>query len=331
MTEERILTPEEYLKEAGNFTYAFESNFGKYVKFFGRKAASILITNDEKGNRLEKFFNTDDKLVGTRTVFSSLGYCEVVEYAYGKPCRRSVYDDNHARLVSMEWLKGSLNAITRSVSYVRGEHGPMEIVKEYGRGGRVNKEIIKEKNKTTEKTLDRKGRVKREETTVVDGKGGEVVTLKDGKGKVIRQKVVTVEEREPGSATTTTTTVKDGKGKIIHQTVHVYSQGKSTLMEPTRGWFAKIKGRLFGKKSDKGGAVIYRRYRPKGAWWARDRKHACKALESILKDSSLSGTEKRALMRKRVAEFRNQSGLEAPNKKVRKKLQGYLPQGKERR
>ena len=328
MTEERILTPDEYLKEAGNFTSAFELEFGKYVKFFGRKAASILITNDEKGNRLEKFFNTDDKLVGTRTVFSSLGYCEVVEYAFGKPCFRSVYDDNHTRLVSMEWLKGSLNAITKSVSYVRGEHGPMEIVKEYGRGGRVNKEIIKEKNKTTEKTLDRKGRVKREETTVVDGKGGEVVTLKDGKGKVIRQKTITVKGMDTDKETTTVT-VKDGKGKIIHQQVYVNFQGKSVLMEPTRGWFSRIKGLLFGKKSDKGGAVVYRRY-PK-ALWGTDRKYTCKSLEAILKDSSLSGTEKRVLMRKRVAEFRNRSSRKAPNKKVEKKLQAYLPQGKEGR
>ena len=105
------------------------------------------------------------------------------------------------------------------------------------------------------------------------------------------------------------------------------SADKWSIMDPSRGFFDKLFGHYLGKERvDRWGNVTL--YKAE-----EGRKKVNNRLQQILKNSTLSGDEKKTKMREVVAQYRDESRYHrAPNKKVGEALEKYLqPKKKEGR
>lgn len=123
----------------------------------------------------------------------------------------------------------------------------------------------------------------------------------------------------------TTVETRDSKGKLIYKSVDVDRDGRIIHMESTRGKLKRMLGTLFGEKGDKGGDVVY-----DTGTIDPSRSEVNASLREILKDKSLSSTEKRSKVRRTVAEYREKTHSKALSEKVDKALKRYSSEKKDR-
>ena len=365
-----IRSEKEYTKHGGEF---LEELTGDYRKF-GRDFA-VEFGTDTKGRRVERIYRVDsDGKIGDLKedrIITRNGY-EVISYNdERKPEQRTIYEmreewDDHnrrhtvAKEVYFEYLDGSLDRPTYSVDYTPTIDGEGETVRWYDKKGKVKTKEETHKRKSGKNdeiiTVRRyKGEDDWQETerTVIEKiyGGDKLVTTSlfrgftsDGEEKLVRKQIAQFNAKTGR----TDIFIRNGKGWEIQRKVVVNFQGKYAEMDPERGFFSRLKGRLFGKNGDKGGKVLSSgsdslmthylandghdldnddRRGPTGLHYRREDVN--KELQKILKDGSLSGYQKEKKLRETIAQFREKKKLPAPNKKVDAALKKYLPPKKE--
>ena len=369
MEKSRVLTPDEYLKE-GNKAIVKLDRVSSIVISKDKKGRQVESFFDEKNRLFVTGTYLDDSIYETNYgsmkdryfIDGSQKKCiyQQQDYPGSSQTTDYIWAPDYSRLletITREYKNGDLvkervydkNRLLRSMKEFKKGKLKREYVQDY--------KIDKKELISTITTIikDGKGRIIRQEEEKNFPEEREenkkvtksVRTIRNAKGKMIRQ-----EERKEfhGGAWSThekfVWTVRNAKGKIISQKTFIDFQGKRVQMEKTkRGFFSWIKDHMFRKKEDppyfSSGTGIYFSFDSKtkskdGTVVTRmtesERKKTNEVLEDYLKDGSLSGEQKKTLMRKKVAEFRSRKGFEAPNKKVEKTLEKYLPaKGKEGR
>ena len=357
----------EYKRRGGKF---LEELTGDYRKF-GRDFA-VEFGTDTKGRRVERIYRVDsDGKIGNLKedrIITRNGY-EVISYDdEKKPEKRTVYGTHEwgnriiAEEVYVEYLDGSLDRPTYSVDYRPTRDGKGKTERWYDEKGKVKEKVETHRRKSVKSgeivTVKRyKGEDEWQETeqALIQKNllgGDKLVTISlfrgftsDYEEKLVQKKIAHFNAKTGR----TNIFVEDGKGREIQRRVVVDFQGKFAKMDPERGFFSRIKGRLFGKNGDKGGKVLSTgmdgaiahffdmplylddddiKHLPTNLH--NRREDINKELQEILKDSSLSGYKKKKKLRETIAKFREESGCKAPNKKVGEKLKEYLPPKKEK-
>lgn len=300
----------EYTNRGGKFT---EELTDRYFDDF-----SVALGWDKEGNRVERIYNAKGKLVEDR-ILSENGTYDVLKYdKEGKLEKLERFDNFEHELQYRAYLDGSLDKKIRSKEFHK--YGPKVRVTKDANGRFVETEIEQDEE-TIERIYDKKGKVKETINTYKEAKSGQTTIKKYDASNTVVETKLKFYDREKGKMVTV---VLDGNedGKLIKKTVDIRFQGKNVSMEPTRGFFSRLRGRLLGQKGDKGGKVVY-------SYPSSSRKTVNDRLTEILNDGSMSRTRKKTKLRETIAQFREEHGYEAPNKKVGAALKKYLPPKKE--
>ena len=358
-TDDFCWSETEYTRYGGDFLEELTSNYRK----FGRDIA-VALGRDSKGRRVERIYRVDsDGELGALKedrVITRRGY-EIIKYDdERKPTERIVFElssygdkfPKDCKRTYVEHLEGSLDRPTYSVDYRPTKDGKGETERWYDKKGKVKEKVETHRRETGKNkeivTINRyKGEnefddwQETEQTLIENFYGGdrrETTKLFRGYTSDYDKKLVQETRMNFNSKKgRQNILVIDGKGRIVQRKVIIDFQGKYAEMDRDRGFFSKLKGRLFGKNGDRGGHVIASgleglesrdsgRY-ARGIDIARDDTN--KELQKILKDGSLSGYQKKKKLRETIAQFREKKEVEAPNKKVRAALKKYLPPKKE--
>ena len=336
---------QEYIHVGGEFADELARRYGNHF--------SVTFGRDDKGRKVERIC-TDRGILREDRIITRDGY-EVIKYDSDRePERRTVFRKKmvlgedyqyHEEFekIYIEHLNGSLDRPTYSVDYTYGK-----TERTYDKKGKVKEKIVTRewedgpsKRKIEIKKYKGEDLLQSREATLIEnfygGDRRETTTFSDGTGKLIQKKRVCFRKKTG----TQTIFIYDGKGREISKKVIVDFQGKYAEMIPNRGFFSRLKGRLFGKNGDKGGKVVASGLEGLSAHILedgkrfpirkvdQDRNNTNIKLQEVLKDGSLSEYQKRKQRRKIVAEFYEQNELEHPNKKVGAALKKYLPKKKE--